>query len=598
MKPDYIFYGLIVTFFLLGVIYDFWRFWQSKNRWKTLERFIKSIRENKPNRLSPQELRWRREHFAGVNDELQGFIPNKSGEYYRLVKYPDEISAIPKSTVRFIPPVLTALGILGTFWGITQGLEGVSLDSSDTAKSLESAITLIDGMKTAFYTSLAGLGCSTFMSSVLAFTDKFRKENCIKLRRSLEAIAIVETSESALSRLNLDATAQAAQQLSTLANQFNAKEIGQAVGEEVGKQLSATIQQYLKPTFDRIENTNTNLADLVSEQKETLSSLISEMRTELILPVTDRLDQSGKLLERSSSSLDQASSAIQSLNKDLGEIAQKLGESSVVLEQFQRETLQYLRQFVNALKKVLDQFREETSSALIQTSQEIRSGTIEILQEARQTFQEQNSILKSIGIEASNLMNSSCNALLRAMEDIDKRLLDMSNLTQQQLNEFREAYQRNLQDFFDKQNNLLEETLGEQRDGLAEVVRDLNSVFISEYERRTELNTELNRQMEIFRQNANKAIELSTAIENSYSQRIQQLNEISETVADQVERIEGSNIKLNQAYHQSIEALETALSQMIEGENHFFNEADSAMARVSSGLLEVAQVLVEAKNQS
>ena len=57
-----------------------------------------------------------------------------------------------------VPSLLTSLGILGTFIGMMNGLSG--LDFSDSAKIIDSIPTLLDGMRFAFGTSVAGVSCS------------------------------------------------------------------------------------------------------------------------------------------------------------------------------------------------------------------------------------------------------------------------------------------------------------------------------------------------------------------------------------------------------------------------------------------------------
>ena len=57
-----------------------------------------------------------------------------------------------------IPNLLTSLGILGTFMGLSRGLS--SLDFSDAAKLLEGIPVLLEGMRFAFGTSVAGISCS------------------------------------------------------------------------------------------------------------------------------------------------------------------------------------------------------------------------------------------------------------------------------------------------------------------------------------------------------------------------------------------------------------------------------------------------------
>lgn len=67
-----------------------------------------------------------------------------------------------------IPSFVSTLGVLGTFWGITIGL--LDFDS----KNLEASIPeLLDGLKTAFFTSLAGMVGSLVLSRIVSsYYDK------------------------------------------------------------------------------------------------------------------------------------------------------------------------------------------------------------------------------------------------------------------------------------------------------------------------------------------------------------------------------------------------------------------------------------------
>ena len=57
-----------------------------------------------------------------------------------------------------IPSLLTSLGILGTFMGLSRGLS--SLNFSDSAQLVEGIPALLEGMRFAFGTSVAGISCS------------------------------------------------------------------------------------------------------------------------------------------------------------------------------------------------------------------------------------------------------------------------------------------------------------------------------------------------------------------------------------------------------------------------------------------------------
>ena len=64
--------------------------------------------------------------------------------------------------VEYFPTFISTLGVLGTFFGITMGL--VAFDTTDLDKSIPG---LLDGLKTAFFTSLAGMIGSMILSAFI-----------------------------------------------------------------------------------------------------------------------------------------------------------------------------------------------------------------------------------------------------------------------------------------------------------------------------------------------------------------------------------------------------------------------------------------------
>lgn len=65
--------------------------------------------------------------------------------------------------IEYFPTLVSTLGVLGTFWGITKGL--MAFDTSDLDQSIPG---LLDGLKTAFFTSLAGMIGSMFLSAFIS----------------------------------------------------------------------------------------------------------------------------------------------------------------------------------------------------------------------------------------------------------------------------------------------------------------------------------------------------------------------------------------------------------------------------------------------
>ena len=154
-----------------------------------------------------------------------------------------------RSPLHFIPTLLTAIGILGTFWGISQGLKGIALENiNDTDALLNNSTELLAGMKTAFQTSLWGLGGASLFIFILAISEtlkRIRRNNLIpKIRQNSDQ----NTTQALINQLGN--VAEKMEELATL----NAKNIGEEVAIA------------LKPAFQEVSN------DL-NTQHETLQQL-------------------------------------------------------------------------------------------------------------------------------------------------------------------------------------------------------------------------------------------------------------------------------------------------------------------------------------
>lgn len=68
-----------------------------------------------------------------------------------------------RRVVEYLPTFVSTLGVLGTFYGITVGL--LAFDTADLDKSIPG---LLDGLKTAFFTSLAGMIGSMILSAFIS----------------------------------------------------------------------------------------------------------------------------------------------------------------------------------------------------------------------------------------------------------------------------------------------------------------------------------------------------------------------------------------------------------------------------------------------
>jgi len=177
------------------------------------------------------------------------------------------------TTVSNVPSLLTSLGIFGTFVGIAWGLFG--FDANDIEGSIP---TLLDGIKTAFWSSIAGLGG--------AVTIKFRHIVAISFgeeERAADEGTTIDDFASLLGELNRslagDEEATIFSQL-LLARQDSNERLDNLKRsfDELAKQLDKTNSQTLIESSQDIPGDfNTNINEPLDENSEKLNQVVEKI---------------------------------------------------------------------------------------------------------------------------------------------------------------------------------------------------------------------------------------------------------------------------------------------------------------------------------
>jgi len=176
-------------------------------------------------------------------------------------------------------------------------LQKVGTNIGDTQTLLASSNQLLAGMKTAFSTSLAGLGSASFMMFFLALGGKLRQDKRNKVRKELSTIAYVESSQKLLSRLDTSGFQEISQSLNnlTVLSNLTPENIALAIKGAIASDDSILVQQ-LQAQTNHLQNLTpasfTNiLQPLINPIQEELKSLkqiqIEQQSTEDILQKTN-----------------------------------------------------------------------------------------------------------------------------------------------------------------------------------------------------------------------------------------------------------------------------------------------------------------------
>ncbi|MBE9144436.1 MotA/TolQ/ExbB proton channel family protein [Planktothrix mougeotii] len=532
--------------------------------------------------------KWLQRHFLIQNGQL---IKDKNDQLkFIILSAPSILSQpIPRGPVYFAPTLLTALGVLGTFAGIYLGLQNINLDNISEADNLLKASTqLMEGMKLAFVTSLFGLGTSSFFMLFLAGGKWFREQRRDDLRNKLREIAILETPVRVLSRLDnqqsnqtelVETLKNVADSLKGISN-LSADQIGQATG----KCFRIVVQQDIKPLYQDLyqelqqlrttqESQGQTIETLIKQQGQTVETLIHQMETQLIEPVVKRLDESAALTK-------EASLAVRELRESLGGISASLSSAISTIQEFQKTTLVELKDFAVNLQEILGQFRTDTEGVMQKVSFEIERAvntSIEGMEAQRQAFE----------LSAE-----------KAADTFKGIRIDF----EEELRKFRNEYQESLNTFFTEQNQLLQETLGQQRDGLAQVVDSLKTVFIEDSQHMSE---EIKTSMNTIKETVEKVSKLSNTLGLTSGERLAQLQELARTIGDEANQVSGHYQNMATQFNAALQAGNQQLAGYLQQANEVYSnriqEFDTATATICQQLnstslefMGVAQYLVSA----
>lgn len=373
--------------------------------------------------LKKEQLVWVTDHlvYAPTQD---GIVVETKGDLW-LTKSPisQMLPSIDSSRYKLIPALLTSIGITGTFLGITLGLSEFTM-AGDSKALLASAAELLEGMKTAFYTSLAGLGTSAlFMvwmkisSSVLAKAQKelistlssqyFEASPIYYLKNisnegQKEVLEAQLRSASAVELMGekMEATSQSLTQLGT---SFN----GEVIAKQISTALAESIETSMTPMLGEIKQELSALKDIKEQsQKELVELLIQEMKSELIAPVAEELSKTSAAVTSSNEITSQ-------LNSNIERVVTSTSETVNTINEFQKETMLKLQLFAESLKGILASFKEDTQGAMTSIASEVNT----MLNNASQGMDSQRVAFEQSANKAASAFEGMKNSLEAALDE-------------------------------------------------------------------------------------------------------------------------------------------------------------------------------------
>ena len=428
--------------------------------------------------------------------------------YYliRLLKAKNDNQQLKDSRISFESraATLSTLGVLGTFIGITWGLMGFNADDLDNSIPI-----LLGGLKTAFFTSLAGMICSLAYNAILnRIYDAFEASQPSSQDESVAKIceAITQMSESSTSAIETIKTQlttaqnnQAAFYTAALASLTGVnREFIESLKEDVKGVMNSILLQttavstQLKPLESvpdmgvEVKSISTNLSkisDGVNEQLNEVKTISENLHTE-VSDIESKMKETNALLTQK---FDEFSELLKKSNTEaLVEVMRGL------TEEFQKQMGTLIERLVKENFDQLNKSVEQLNTWQVENKAMIQSLTKQY-KEMSENFANDAAALNKLTQDSTLLVSDGgklhelLDALTKVMVDdtkfveITKNLENTAQLSKDNMAKFEESTEK-LNDWVRKQRNFVDAVV--QLMGKLEEINKIND-YSSEFWKET-----------------------------------------------------------------------------------------------------------------
>lgn len=317
--------------------------------------------------------------------------------------------------VEYFPTFISTLGVLGTFFGITMGL--MAFDTTDLDKSIPG---LLDGLKTAFFTSLAGMIGSMILSAFIG-----RKQ---------------DEKDGGISDINQAAgtICQAVKQMSDL-NKSTIEKLASQM-EEQEKDRKA-FYSTMGSVMESVKKTQASISESLLSINKSQSAVESEMHSvvinqrnqnEVLFEATDSMINSIGRLEENSTTQTSHLAATQKSIVEIAEFTHHIPDL-VDLVEGMVGTQEEINAQVQKLKNILDGEVLQIEESMNKTNQLLERKFDEFTELLKKSNTEALvEVMKKVTEEFQKQMNSLINKLIQENFDQLNRSVERLNQWQQE----------------------------------------------------------------------------------------------------------------------------------------------------------------------
>jgi hypothetical protein len=262
-----------IGIFIVALLWAFYRTWETVIKTGRYLKFLEGIKNGEIFAAKRNEwLNNKEMSLAPAYDELLLEVPTPGRPLEKILKRCANASEVFNASSlanglvgnRFIlamPGILTGLGVLGTFVGLTMGIGDLDLTSLDNAN--EQIKKLINGCSTAFKTSVWGVGCSLVFIVIEKFLEWLALSKIRLLQSQLDGLIPRYTPEESMIEL----------QRASGETEGILKGLAVAIGDEMQKAMNRLGSSITEAVRESLGN---NAQDLGKMSAELMSAALTE----------------------------------------------------------------------------------------------------------------------------------------------------------------------------------------------------------------------------------------------------------------------------------------------------------------------------------
>lgn len=331
---------------------------------------------------------------------------------------------------------LVGVGILGTFVGLSYALLGVDFSFADQETAMTTINNLIDGMKTAFWSSAAGMGLSLIYGWIYRRRTHIIENELFDYAQNFDKEYLISELQFLAEQNHL--MAELGKKIADNVNEQSnlLLELGTNIDQSINKQNNTLTEIGSKISQSLIEQ-NSLLAEmgasigisvgqqLVSELQASMENLITGVSKSIhdnMMEASEHLKQSAEMLDHSTENLSAASKKIDSLTETLPVAVDSM--SNVIGD------VQELLESVNESTTELSAKHE----AIVETLGDIGDSAIqlnEVIDTVNKAIAHMNEVIRNINIPG--ILDAQKEQYTQVENLVNAQHKQISSLTNQQL---------------------------------------------------------------------------------------------------------------------------------------------------------------------